>query len=321
MSSDSTNALTMFCMSQTPFRDDFSVDEDALRAHLRRLIAARNGIYMGSGGAGEGHVLTPKECRQIYDIAVDEVRGRVPLYCNPREAHSAAGMLEVAREAVAAGIDAVQFYQLDGGHGMQPTLREQEAYWKEVLDAIQHPVAISIHAQAGYNAPVPFLKSLCDRYEQIIAINVMGGQSHAYFMRLRDALPSRIKLYTSQPNVVQVLTLGGAGSMGQENNAVPHICQSIADGYLAGDMRKVSQATQALQRLNNTVQQFSEAPGSARGVKMTLKVLGLGNGVMRRPYVLPPDDRLREFKAALDATGVWDLEQSLERQSSPVAVG
>jgi hypothetical protein len=86
-------------------------------------------------------------------------------------------------------------------------------------------------------------------------------------------------------------------------------------------MHKVGQATQALQRLNNTVQQFSEAPGSARGVKMTLKVLGLGNGVMRRPYVLPPDDKLREFKAALDAAGVWDLEHSLEPQAAPLARG
>jgi 4-hydroxy-tetrahydrodipicolinate synthase len=309
-----TNGLTMFCMSQTPFSEDFSIDEDALRAHLRRLIAARNGIYMGSGGAGEGHVLSVKECRQIYDIAVDEVRGRVPLYCNPREAHSAAGMLEVAREAVAAGIDAVQFYQLDGGHGMMPTLREQQAYWSEILDAIQHPVAISIHGQAGYNAPVPFLKDLCARYQQIIAINVMGGTSNAYFMRLRDALPERVKLYTSQGNVVQVLTLGASGSMGQENNAVPNICQSIADGYVAGDMQKVSRATRMLQRLNNTVQQFSEAPGSARGVKMTLKVLGLGNGVVRHPYVLAPDDKLLEFKTALDAIGVWQMEQELERQ-------
>jgi hypothetical protein len=54
---------------------------------------------------------------------------------------------------------------------------------------------------------------------------------------------------------------------------------------------------------------------------MTLKVLGLGNGIMRPPYVLPPDDKLGEFKAALDATGVWDLEQSLERQAAPVAAG
>lgn len=310
----SDNELTMFCMSQTPFKDDFSIDEDALRAHLRRLIDARNGIYMGSGGAGEGHVLNVKECRQIYDIAVDEVKHRVPLYCNPREAHNAAGMLEVAREAVAAGIDAVQFYQLDGGHGMMPTQREQENYWREILDAIQHPVAISIHGQAGYNATPALLKDLCAQYEQIVAINVMGGQSNAYFMRLRDTLPARVKLYTSQGNVVQVLTLGGAGSMGQENNAVPNICQSIADGYLAGDMGRVGRATQMLQRLNNVVGQFSEAPGSARGVKMTLQVLGLGNGVIRKPYAMAPDEQLQKFKVALDDIGVWELEQSLQRQ-------
>jgi len=304
--------LTMFCVAQTPFTTDLEIDEPALRAHLRRLVAARNGIYMGSPGAGEGYVLSREEYRRIFDIAVDEVAGQVPLHCNPREATTAAAMLEIALEAVAAGIDVVQLYQLDGGHGMTPTIREQEAYWAELLDAIHHPVAISIYGHSPYSASVPFIADLCSRYDQIVAINVMSGQkTHATFTQLRDVLPERIKLNTSQGNIVQMFALGATGSLGQENNAVPNICRSIADGYQAGDMEMVARGARMVQRLAAIVNQFAEGPGSARGIKLTLKALGLGNGVIRPPYVMPPDDHVRRMKLALDEIGLWGMEESL----------
>ena len=78
----------MFCMSATPFKEDGSLDEEGLRVHLRRLVAAGNGVYLGSGGAGEGHVLTVPELRRIYDIGVEECKGKVPTYANPREPRS-----------------------------------------------------------------------------------------------------------------------------------------------------------------------------------------------------------------------------------------
>ena len=44
-----TSNRIMFCMAATPFTEDGSLDEAGLRAHLRRLVAAGNGIYLGSG--------------------------------------------------------------------------------------------------------------------------------------------------------------------------------------------------------------------------------------------------------------------------------
>jgi 4-hydroxy-tetrahydrodipicolinate synthase len=307
--------LTMFCVSQTPFTDEMEIDEPALRTHLRRMVAARNGIYIGSPGAAEGYVLTRQEYRRIFEIAVEEVAGRVPLHCNPREAHSAAAMLEIALEAVAAGIDVVQLYQLDGGHGMIPTVREQEAYWSALLSAIDHPVAISLYGHSPYSASVPFIVDLCARYGQIVAINVMSGQkTHATFTQLRDALPEGIQLNTSQGNIVQMFALGATGSMGTENNIVPNICQSIADGLASGDLATVATATQMLTRLNVLMNQYSETSGSARGIKLTLKALGLGNGVVRPPYLMPPDDHVERLRTALDGIGLWALEERLAAQ-------
>ncbi len=299
------DVLTMFCMSATPFHEDGSLDEEGLRQHLRRLVAARNGIYLGSGGAGEGHVLTPKELRRVYDIGVEEAKGRVPLYANPRESRSAAAMYEVATEAVAAGVDVVQLYQLDGGHGMIPNQREQEAYWEELLQAIDHPVAISIHLYAGYMATAPYLKQLCSRYEQICAINVMGPPN-GYFMELRDALPESVELYTGVANLVHVATLGAAGALLAENNIIPNVCQRIADGYAEGDLAKISEATKTVTRFYNVVGQW--APSTARWVKMAMKVLGLGNGALRPPYLLPPEEDQRKMAEAFERLRIRQLE-------------
>jgi dihydrodipicolinate synthase/N-acetylneuraminate lyase len=313
---------TMYCISQTPFTADLQIDEPALRGHLRRLIAARNGIYVGSPGAGEGHSLTLGEYRRLFDIAVDEVAGRVPLHCNPREARSAAAMLSVALQAVAAGVDVIQLYQLDGGHGMVPTVREQEAYWKELLDAVEHPVAISLYGHSPYSASVPFIVALCARYEQIVAINVMSGQkTHASFMELRDRLPDHVALNGSQGNLVQLLALGAVGFLGQENNLVPNLCQAIADGYEAGDMPTVARSAQMLQRLSSVIATFSESSGSARGIKMGLKALGLGNGAIRPPYQMPSDERIEALGTAIHEIGAWDLETSLQPRAAGSVAG
>jgi 4-hydroxy-tetrahydrodipicolinate synthase len=297
--------LTMFCMSATIFNEDGTLDDDGLRKHLQRLVDARNGIYLGSGGAGEGHVLTPKELRQVYDVGVDVAKGKVPLYANPRESRSAAAMYEVAKEAVAAGVDVVQLYQLDGGHGMIPTQREQEAYWKELLDKISHPVAISIHLYAGYMATPVFLKELCGRYEQICAINVMGP-GNGYFIQLRDVLPESVKLYTGVAQLVEVATLGAAGALLAENNIIPNICQEIADGYEAGDLAKVSVATKNVQRFSNIVSQW--APSTARWVKMAMKVLDLGSSTLRPPYLMPTEEEQQRMSASFDALNIRALE-------------
>jgi 4-hydroxy-tetrahydrodipicolinate synthase len=304
----------MFCMAATPFAEDGSLDEEGLRQHLRRIVDGGNGIYLGSGGAGEGHVLTPAELRRIYEIGVEVGRGRVPVYANPRESRSAAAMYEVAREAVAAGVDAVQLYQVDAGHGMIPTVLEQEAYFRELLGEIDHPIAISFHIYAGYTAPIPLVAALCRDHPQIVAINVMGPPN-SFFMELRDAVPESVRMYTGIVNLLQGLALGASGALLAENNIIPRLCRSLADAWLAADLDTASDGARTVQRFGNVVNRW--APSTARWVKMAMKVLDLpaGNGVLRRPYMLPPESEQREMLHALDALRIRELE------GLPVAAG
>jgi dihydrodipicolinate synthase/N-acetylneuraminate lyase len=229
------------------------------------------------------------------------------VYANPRESRSAAAMYEVAGEAVAAGVDVVQIYQLDAGHGMIPTLREQEAYFRELLAEIDHPVAISIHLYAGYAAPVALLAALCRDFPQVCAVNVMGPPN-SYFMELRDALPESVLMYTGVVNLLQVLALGASGALLAENNVIPNTCRRIAEGWAAGDLDAASAAARTVQRFSNVANRW--APSTARWVKMAMKVLDLpaGNGVLRRPYLLPPEEEQTEMASAFAALRIREIE-------------
>jgi len=100
----------IYSMSVTPFRADGGLDEDTLRSHLRYQAAAGVGIYLGSYGSGEGHLLREREIERIYEIAVEELRGKVPLYAAALGFTETEYIIHQAQRAAAIGVDAVQIH-------------------------------------------------------------------------------------------------------------------------------------------------------------------------------------------------------------------
>jgi len=297
---------TVFCMAATPFTPNGGIDEAALRAHLRRMVAAGVGVYLGSGGAGEGHALQPQELRRIYDIGVEECRGRVPVHANPPEPRTAAAMLELARHAVEAQVDVVQLYPMDAGHAMRPTTAEQQAYYDDLLSLIDHPVALSVHVYAGYMAPVALLAKLARDYPQVVAVNVIGAPL-SYFVELRDALPSRVALNVRLANAIEGYALGARGFLAAEPNLVPQLCRALVERTAASDVNGAGDALARLTRLSSIVNRW--APSTARWVKMAMKVLDLpgGRGGLRKPYLMPPASELNEMAAVIAALQIDEL--------------
>lgn len=297
----------VFCMAATPFTSDDKVDTQALRAHLERMVDAGVGVYLGSGGAGEGHALSLAELRSVYEIGVAVCKGRVPVYANPPEPRTGAAMLSACRQAVEAGVDVVQIYPLDGGHAMRPTFAEQERYYRDLLDSIDHPVALSVHVYSGYITPIPLIKALCADYPQVVAANIMGTPL-AYLVELRDAVGPRLAIYNRLVNMIEGLVIGCQGSLAAEPNIIPRHCQSILDRYLARDMEGCGKAMADLVRFAKLVERW--APSTARWVKMAMKVLDLpgGRGDLRKPYLLPPESEQAEMARAFEQLGVRKLE-------------
>jgi 4-hydroxy-tetrahydrodipicolinate synthase len=307
--------LQMFCMSATPFHEDRSLDEDGLRAHLQRLVDANNAIYLASPGAGEAQVLTIAEHRRIYDIGVEVAKGKVPVYANPRESVSAELYYEVAKEAIEAGVDAVQIYALASPGNWAPAsapvkksfpdLRELEAYYHELLDEIDHPVVLSTSAAVPTPPTPAMVARLCARYDQIIAVNAMVPTGDM-FVAFRDATPAHLPVYGSFFGFGHWLLLGASGAVIAENNVLPNVARRVVDTWAAGDIAGMREASLLLHRFSLVTREWF--PATARPVKMAMKVLGLGNGVLRPPYLLPPEEDFERLGASLDALRVREIE-------------
>ena len=105
--------LVILCRNATTFNTAGELDEDAFRQYLHRLVDSKIGVYLASGGSGEGHALTHEELGRVYRIGVETCKGKVQVNGNPPDQHTARATLEHALYAVACGVEIVNLYGKD----------------------------------------------------------------------------------------------------------------------------------------------------------------------------------------------------------------
>lgn len=301
--------VTVYTMIATPFKDDGTLDLKEFSKLLDNMANANIGVYLGSGGAGEGHALSLAELRDVYRTGVEVCKGRVPTAANPREPRTAIQMLELSTLAANEGVDLVQLYSLDAGHGMKPTPTELNNYYRFLLERLDYPIAISVHAYYPYHVPPALLGELCKDFKQVEAINVI--MPIAYFLETRDAMSDvdrNIRLYTSMMTFVEGLVAGSYGVQSAEPNLIPYTMRRFADAVLLGDTKTTSELFIFVYNFMRICSRW--APSTARWLKMGMKVLGLpgSNGVLREPYYLPGDNDLSEMRRAFEALDVEGIE-------------
>ena len=290
--------LALLSRAATTFNVRGEFDEDAERRFLQRYIDAGLGVFMGSGGSGEGHALTFDELRRVYACGVAACKGRIPVWANPPEQYTARQTIEHSRLAAEAGCEVVNVYGLAGLHAMKPTEYELTAYYDDVLKALKFPIALAAQPLVGYSIRPELLADVCNRYHQVVAVN-LTGVNDGYFLRLKDALRRDVGLYVPITSAAYTLGLGATGLLATEANILPKTYRRFIDGYESQDLAAMATAYGEIQRFLSYVAKWGSGP--TRWIKMCLRVLKLpgGEGGVREPYRMPPDDELASFTDGL----------------------
>jgi 4-hydroxy-tetrahydrodipicolinate synthase len=293
----SVPTTTCFVVSITPFAADGSIDEDGLRRHLGRMANAGIGVYVGGGGSGEGYTLTDREVRQVQDIAVEELKGRVPVRAMGVEPRTATEMVRFVAGAESAGVDAVQVYSLDVGHGHRPSPIELEGYFDQVFSSTTVPCVLSTHQSVGYQVPIDVIAGLAARFPHMSGVNC-SHQDLAYLVALVDALPGHAVHVGGPTQALTALALGARGFLSSEANLAPRLAQAV--GVAA--TREPAFAT--LLRLSLLLY----GHGGIRATKALLDRLGLPGGVPRPPRLPLDDPAADQLLRAVTSIGVLDWE-------------
>jgi 4-hydroxy-tetrahydrodipicolinate synthase len=296
--------LSVYVISITPFAGDGSFDEEATRSHLRRMAAGGVGVYLGGGGSGEGYVLSRPETLRLLEIGVEELRGKVPVRAMGVEPRSAAEMVEFIGTAAATGVEAVQVYSLDPGHGHRPTMDEVHRYFGDVLGQVAVPAVLSTHQSVGYQVPVSLLVDLAKMHPHLTGVNC-SHQDLGYLAALADALTDRLELHVGGPQLgLTALALGANGFLSSEANLAPRLCAEVVGAAGAGDAHRALDRFGRLLRLSGALY----GAGGIRATKAVLGALGLPGGVPRLPQLPVPADRLAPLLALVEELGLAELE-------------
>ena len=294
-----------YVVSLTPFTREGTLDEDALCAHLERLVAAGIGIYVGGSGSGEGYTLSRDEVGRVFEVSRRAVPpGSVPLLAMGVEPRSAREMIELSRQVIDAGLDGMQLYSVDVGHGNRPRPGELEAYLRDVLEAVHCPVVLSSHQAMGYAIPPELVDRLIRDHPHVRGINFTNPDVTA-LVHMLEAIDGRIELHVGGPmQAITALALGAQGYLSSEGNLAPRLCVSVVEHHRRGNLAARDEAFRKLLVL------FSEAQrlGNIAATKGGLVALGLPGGWPRRPRLPVSGEAGKQLADTFRALGLVELE-------------
>jgi 4-hydroxy-tetrahydrodipicolinate synthase len=274
-----------FVISITPFDASLRLDEGALRAHYARLAASGIGVYVGGAGSGEGYTLSAAERRRVLEIAAEELKGKIPVRAMGVEPRTPQEMIEFASLVAEVGLDAMQVYSLDMGHGFGPNRAEMLAYYEAVLGSGDLPVVISTHQSVGYFLPTEMLVALAQRFPRVIGINCTSPDI-TYLEALATGLPEHVTLHVGGPmQALTALALGASGYLSSDANVAPQLAMEVVNAWGAGAYATSHAAFATLIRLFAVLSHG----GGISATKCILSGLGLPGGLPRPPR-LPISD-------------------------------
>ena len=291
-----------FVISITPFNSDYSLDEEGLRAHLRRMGKGGVGVYLAGSGSSEGHTLSKAERRRVLEIAVEELKGVVPIRAMGCEPHTPEAMIEYVKEVDAIGLDAVHIYPIDIGHGAKPNREEMLQYYDAAISATQMPVILSSHHSAGYLLPSEVVQTLIDRHPQVRGL-VCAVSNLLYMSEMVFKLGGQIEVHCGGPaNGAFMLSIGGAGFLSNESNFAPHLATDVINAFKRNDMPGFRASYSRLIALHEINGRYGGS--SMRAMKPLLTAFGLPGGQLRPPRLGIDEETTRRIVSEIKALGV-----------------
>jgi 4-hydroxy-tetrahydrodipicolinate synthase len=307
----SDRPISAFVCSITPFTANDTIDEDAIRLLFSRFIDAGIGAFVGTASPGEGQALSLAETETLYGVAHEVLKGKVGVRAMGCEPRTAKEFLQLVKIAESVGLDAMQLYSVDLGHGQKPTDAELELFFRRLLDEMTIPAVISSHIMTGgYLVPVDMYAKLLEDYPHLIGINATTPDI-SYLGRLLEVSKGRADVHVGGPQLaMNCLAMGGQGFLCSEGILAPKLVGSLIEAWNKGDLEAASTAYTDIMRLFKV---STWTGGSVRYTKAALKVLGLPGWHIREPFLPFGETEEGIIRDRLKQLGLPEIDELLAK--------
>lgn len=275
----------------TPFKEDESVDYDALSRLVDHLLHNGADFLVVLGTTAETPTLSEDEKRKILDLVVAKVRGRIPIIL---------GLGSNCTHAIVERLKADNFEGVDGILSVVPFYNKpsQEGiyqHYKAVANATDMPIILyNVPGRTGVNMTAETTLRIARDFKNVIAVKEASGNITQMDEIIKNK-PEDFSVISGDDGITfPLIAMGAVGVISVIGNALPKEFSRMVRLALENDYTNARTIHHRFTELFKLL--FVD--GNPAGVKCMLNLMGMSQNVLRLPLVptcITTSEKIREL--------------------------
>ncbi|HTK95113.1 MAG TPA: 4-hydroxy-tetrahydrodipicolinate synthase [Terriglobales bacterium] len=279
----------------TPFKQDGSIDEPALRSLVKWQVESGIDFLVPCGTTGETPALSADEIRRVIELTIESAGGKVPIVAG---ATSNATREAVEKAKAVARIKGVDVILTASPYYNKPTQEGQYQHFKAIAEAVDKPIILyNVPGRTAANIEPATLGRLA-QIPNIAAVKEASGNI-SQIAEVFQHVPADFLVFSGDDAItLPVIALGGAGIISVASNEIPSEMGALTRAALANKW----DTARHLQHKYLPLMQANFIESNPLPVKAVLAMMGRIEEVYRLPLVpMKKDTRARLEQIAIDA--------------------
>lgn len=275
----------------TPFASSGKLNSSKVRELVQFHIGKGTSGLVLAGTTGESPTLTAAERHELFQVAVREASGKIPIIAGTG-GNNTQHAVEMTREAAEIGVDAALIV---APYYNKPTQEGLYRHYMEIADKGGLPVIIyNVPGRTSVNVLPATVERLCN-HERIVAIKEACGDL-VQISEVHRRCGERLTILSGDDALtLPILSVGGVGTISVTGNIVPDWINEMINAFQAGDHKKARQLHHRLEPLHRAM--FVET--NPLPVKTAMNMMGMEVGRFRLPLCEMSAEHQQELRKVL----------------------
>lgn len=280
----------------TPFKQDFSIDTEALKRIVNFSIDGGIEYLVVLGTTAENATLSQEEKELVIDTVIEANNGRLPLVLGVGGNNT----LKVVEELKTRDFSAFTAILSVSPYYNKPTQEGIYQHFKAVAEASPIPVILyNVPGRTGSNMLPATVLRLANDFKNVVAIKEAAGDL-VQAMQLLKNKPKDFMVISGDDMIALPMVLaGGSGVISVIGQGFP---KEFSEMIRLGLNRKVDEAFKSQYLLDECIDMIFEQ-GNPAGIKQMFLSLGIAENTVRLPLVTVDEslaNRISQFIKNID---------------------
>lgn len=283
----------------TPVDKDENINEEKLRAQVDYVIEGGVNGILAYGSNGEFYMFDKDELKKGFEIIVDQVNHRVPVFFGIGEI-STKKCIELAKMAESLGASGISVIQ---PMFLKPTDEELYRHFKSIAESVPNLSMLLYNnpGRTGYCLSTSLVERLCREVENIVGMKDSSGDITQLSEYIRVTKDYAFSVLGGKDTLIYpTLAMGGCGSVCTTANVFPELVCSIYQKFISGDYEGALEA----QYILNPVRLSMDKASFPVATKDMANIMGLEVGEPIKPNLGTRGEILEKMRDEMKKAGI-----------------